>query len=204
MALKLLTLAKLIGGQPIVDIQGAPSNSFLRWANDLIVNITASFNASVQNQTDIATALETAGIAVTTATDALDAVDGQAAVLLQASLTQSFTDPLPALSVDAVPSSAPTSATITITAHTRRYTDGRTVSVNGDTIAGLALGSGFYVYYNDLSQTGGSVTYSTTTNPLTAAQIGGRHCVGYCSTSFPSGVTHQDGVAAPPAGVPVV
>lgn len=74
------------------------------------------------------------------------------------------------------------SATISVTNHTRVYGDGSYVSVNGDSITGLAYSTLYYIYYDDPARAGGSVTYQYTTSQATAAQTGDRHLVGQVET----------------------
>lgn len=72
--------------------------------------------------------------------------------------------------------------TVTISAHTRIYADGTSVSVGGGTVTGLPFSTLYYIYYDDKALAGGAVTYAATTSSATAAQINGRHLVGSVTT----------------------
>lgn len=72
--------------------------------------------------------------------------------------------------------------TITISSHTRVYGDGTSVSVTGGVLTGKAYNTQYYIYYDQPSRTGGTVTYLTTTTASTAAQTGDRHVVGSVTT----------------------
>lgn len=74
------------------------------------------------------------------------------------------------------------STTITISSHTRVYGDGTTKSVTGGSLTGLAYDTFYYIYYDDPTFAGGSVTYVATTSSTTAAQTGSRHVVGGVNT----------------------
>lgn len=79
-------------------------------------------------------------------------------------------------------SDAGSGASITISTHTRVYSDGSSVSVTGNTITGLAYSTIYYIYYDDPSFAGGTVAYQTTTTQSVAAQTSGRHLVGQVTT----------------------
>jgi hypothetical protein len=93
--------------------------------------------------------------------------------------------------------------TITISAHTRHYPqpDGSTidVSVSGGSLTGRAYSTTYYIYYDDASRAGGSVTYQSTTSEATAAQIGDRHTVGGVTTPAAAGAA-KDGTYTRPPG----
>jgi len=66
---------------------------------------------------------------------------------------------------------------VTIAPHFRTYGDGSLVSVDGDTLAtGEAPLTVVYVYYDDVLQRGGAVTYAYSLTP--PIQAGARHVVG--------------------------
>jgi hypothetical protein len=78
-----------------------------------------------------------------------------------------------------------TTATVTIPAHNRIYQD-ETVAVNAGTIGGLALNTYYALFYDDLSRTGGAVTYMASTDPDDALPATtahpGRTYLGYITT----------------------
>jgi len=90
--------------------------------------------------------------------------------------------------ISIVASDAGASASISISAHTRLYGDGVSVSVAGGSVAGLAYSTTYYIYYDQPSRAGGAVTYVVTTNQLTAAQNGDRHLVGSATTPIALGL----------------
>lgn len=71
---------------------------------------------------------------------------------------------------------------VTVSAHTRIYGDGSSVSVNSGSVTGLAYSTSYYIYYDQASFLGGAVTYLATTSDTTAAQVGSRHLVGQVTT----------------------
>ncbi len=91
------------------------------------------------------------------------------------SLAGSYTDPVSVLSAD-------NTGAVTIAAHTRRYLDGTSASVNGGSVSGFANGSYVTVFYDDAGREGGAVTYQGTTGAV--SQEGNRHIVG--SVSIPA------------------
>lgn len=95
--------------------------------------------------------------------------------------------------------------TITISDHTRRYTDGfPDVSVNGDTIAsGLTAGDFRAIGYDDEQRMGGAVMYQLFANDLDArvsATAPGRHYVGYVFIPTAGSPPSGGGGATPPGG----
>lgn len=90
--------------------------------------------------------------------------------------------------------------TVTISAHTRYYADGTSVSVSGGTVTGLAFSTLYYIYYDDSALAGGAVTYAATTSATTAAQVNGRHLVGSVTTPA-DGAAPSTGDTPEPPGV---
>ena len=93
-----------------------------------------------------------------------------------------------------------TSTEIDIAAHTRVYSDGTSVVVDLGAITGLAYSTTYYIYYDDPSRTGGSVSYQSTTDSTVAAQTGDRHTVGSVETPA-AAAPPATGVAVRPPGV---
>lgn len=93
-------------------------------------------------------------------------------------------------------------ATITVSAHTRVYGDGTSVSVTGGTIAGQAFSTLFYCYYDQASREGGAVTYSAATSYADACPSQAnpnRHFVGTV-TSPANGAAPSSGEPSTPPG----
>ena len=104
-------------------------------------------------------------------------------------------------------SDAGTSATVTITGHTRVYPveggiDVPDVSITGGSITGLSYSTTYYVYYDDTTLSVTAPTFVATTSSPTA-QVGaapGRHFVGFVTTPASGGGTTSGGGGAPPGG----
>lgn len=126
------------------------------------------------------------------------------AIVRRAAIIGSFVSPQQVLTASV--SVADTSkATITIADHDRTYGDGISVDVSGGSIDLLTFATIYYIYYDQESLTGGTVTYVTTTDPLEARQTGAvpyadRHCVGYVKTPATSGSSPVLGYGPPPFG----
>jgi hypothetical protein len=114
------------------------------------------------------------GTATTAQETAETAADGVTEV---ATLTSSGVTPNPLSASD-----AGANASVSIANHTRVYGDGTTVSVIGGSVTALAYSTLYYVYYDQPSRAGGSVSYAVTTNEASAAQVGDRHLVGTVTT----------------------
>jgi hypothetical protein len=189
--------------QPAVDDQGRFTAATLRTLNDAIQNIVKAINTLAQIP-EIQAALETLDSTVTEAqaaiSDAQTAISNvnaaTAATTAATSLANSYVTGLTLSAAD-----AGSSVTVTISAHTRIYGDGTSVSVNGGTITGLPYSSSTsnptteYIYYSDPTRAGGTVAYQATTSASTAAQVGDVHTVG--SAIMPVAA------AAPVTGSPV-
>jgi hypothetical protein len=135
---------------------------------------TASTAQSTANtaQTTAATAQSTASSASTTAT----------AAKTNDAISASWTSPGSIL----IGFDTGASGAIAIENHTRKYGDATSVAVTGNTVDGLAYGATYYIYYDDPTRAGGSVTFHATGNPNTALPNAatGRH---YCgSTTTPA------------------
>ena len=95
--------------------------------------------------------------------------------------------------------------TVTISDHTRRYTDGHAdVAVTGATIAsGLAPGTFRGIGYDDPDRAGGAVTYQLFANDIDARVSPanpGRHYVGYVTIPTAGSPPADGGGASPPGG----
>lgn len=79
------------------------------------------------------------------------------------------------------------SITLTISNHTRVYGNGTSVSVTGGSVSSLSYSTAYYIYYDQPSRLGGTVTYLYTTDPVVAAQTGSRHVIGLFTTPASTG-----------------
>ena len=73
-------------------------------------------------------------------------------------------------------------ATINIAAFTMRTSSKGDISVSSGSITALSYGTGYYVYYDDPTLAGGSVTFNATTSKGTPLQGAGRFYVGSITT----------------------
>lgn len=165
-------LPRLQGTNPIVDKDGRPSLTFVRYFQSFAEQIERVINAiaTILNITDeLDAAIAQANAAAVAAQGAADTAAAQAAATKrEAALTGSYIDP------DGVLTASPT--VITIAAHTRRYADDTSVSVNGGTVPAPAPLSVAYISYVDTERAGGSVSYMVTEDP--PSQTGDTHVVG--------------------------
>lgn len=156
-------------------------------ANTAVTNAaTAQSTANTANST-ANTANTTANAANTTATT----------VQRDDSISTSWTSPGSVLSA----TDAGANATIAIAAHTRKYSDATSVSVNSGSLTGRAYSTTYYVYYTQTSRAGGAVTYNSTTDPNVAQPnaAAGRHFVGKVTTPAAAGAPTSGGYT-PPGG----
>lgn len=172
----------------LVDKDGQPTIEFHMWWQKFALTIESSFNTletaviNIQAAQDAATAANTAAAAANTAavnaqTSANTANTAATASTAATALQNSWVTGVTLGATD-----AGTSASISISAHTRNYSTGTTVSLNAGSITGLAYSTLYYIYYDDAARTGGTVTYVATVNTTTAAQTGNRHTVGSITT----------------------
>ncbi|NYD88748.1 hypothetical protein [Sphingomonas melonis] len=167
-----LKLSRLVGTSPIVDGDGKPTLTFVRYWQTFAEQIERAINAIAEIlgiTDDLDKAIKRAQAAAAEAKDAADAsAAATAATKREQALVNSYIDP------DTVLSASPT--TITIAAHSRMYADGTSASVNGGTVNATAAGDADYVFYVDPERDGGTVTYQVSTTPPT--QTGDTHVVG--------------------------
>jgi hypothetical protein len=98
-------------------------------------------------------------------------------------------------------SDAGSSATVSVAAHSRVYGDISSVSVNSGSITGLAYSTDYFVYYDQSSRAGGTVTYVADTNANHAmpTKAAGRHYCGKVTTPAAGGGSTTGG-STPPSG----
>ncbi len=194
-----LRLPRLPTNQQLIDSNGFPTTVFVLWWAEFA-------NAIELNVNDINIALEAAGIAL----DAAEAADAAAAaadaaasaaqgaantVTAAASLANSY---VTGITVTATDFGA--SVNISISAHTRVYGDGTSVSVSGGVITGQPYSTTLYIYYDQASRAGGSVIYVATTNIDDVAQLNDRHSVAQVDTPAAAAPPNNGGGVRPPGG----
>lgn len=201
MALKLPRLQRAV---MMTDREGKPSLEFHRWWNTFAGSIEDAINqladtvaavAAAQAAADAANAAAAAAraaasaaqTAADTAQNAADSVAADSALANSGVTGATITG-----------SDAGASATATVSGHTRVYGDGVTVSVTGGSVTALAYATFYYIYYDQASRAGGSVTYQATTSAATAAQTGNRHLVGSVTTPAAAGASTDGGLVQPP------
>jgi type II secretory pathway pseudopilin PulG len=160
-----------------------------------ITAIAAAQAAADAAQATANTAQSTATTAQTTATTAQSTAD---TVKRDDSISTSWTSPGTILSA----TDAGSNATITVSNHTRKYTDVSSKSVTGGTVTGLAYSTTYTIYYDQTSRAGGSVTYHATTDPNVglANAAAGRHWCGKITTPASGGGGTSGGVDPPGGG----
>lgn len=79
------------------------------------------------------------------------------------------------------------SASVPVGAHTMRYAD-LDAAISSGTVTGLAYGTNYHLYYDDLTRVGGAVSFVATTVRATALQGAGRHYVGSVLTPLAAGL----------------
>ena len=178
---------------PAVDKDGRFTNATLSTLNDALGQIVVAINA-IAALPEIQDALVELDAATAAAQAAADNANAATATNTAAtSLANSYVSGLTLTATD-----AGTDATITISAHTRVYGDGTSVSVSGGSLTGLAYDTTYYVDYDQPSRSGGSVTYQSTTDPTIAAQTGDRHVVGSTTTPLAAGAPIDGDPVLPP------
>lgn len=176
-------LSRLIGSGTIVDEDGRPTLTFVRYWQGFAEQIERAINAiatilGITDQLDAAlkavqTEAQNAKDAAAAANQAAaDAATANAAQQREVSLQTSYIEPTSVLTAD--PSS------ITVANHTRYYPQSSgapvAVAVTGSTFGATAPGTVAYVYYLDPDRAGGAVSYLIDQDPPT--QTGNTHVVG--------------------------
>lgn len=165
----------------LVDGKGKPSLLFHRWWQEVVKRVEDSFNSLEDIVLDIQAAQDAADTATAAAAAAQGAADdAQAAADSAGTVSKLSGSGCAGISISAT--DAGTDATINISAHTRVYADGSSVSVNSGSLTGLLYSTLYYLYYDDGGFAGGAVTYQSTTNQALSAQTGVRHFVGQITT----------------------
>jgi hypothetical protein len=171
------------------------------WWEEVCVAVETAFTGLEDTVAAVAAAqaaADAANAAAATATAAADtAQDTADAITSESALSGSYVTGLTMGATD-----AGANATITMSAHTRKYPqpDGTTddVAVNGGSVTALAYDTLYYVYYDDAARAGGAVTYAATTTEATAAQLGDRHTVGAIRTPLAAAPDTSGNTTRPP------
>jgi hypothetical protein len=166
----------------IVDpATGLPTAAFQRYWQDSVQQQVNALVAAANTQAAADAANAAAEAAQTAADTANTAAADASAVAEQVTadnaLANSYVTGLTLTATD-----AGSNVTITISAHTRVYGDGTSVSVSGGSITGYAYSTVARIYYDQPSRAGGVVSYQATTSAEVAAQTGSRHSVGAVTT----------------------
>lgn len=175
-----MTLPNLDIWQQIVDSKGYPTLPFHIWWQEFVKNQNNT-NDELSSQISAITGLDSS------VTEALSAADDSILVssgTIGASITA--TD-------------AGTTATISISAHTRVYGNGSAVSVSSGAVAGLSFSTTYYIYYDQPTRVGGPVSYQATTSKITAVQVNDRHFIGQITTPA-NGAADTSGTTPDPPG----
>jgi hypothetical protein len=193
MALGPIRLDRLLRFEKITNADGTVDSSFqARWQS-VMENIEESVNAVIEAQ-NAADAANAAAVAAQDAAESAQAAAEAAQATADGAQGNSSIASSGVSGCTILATDAGTDADIDISAHTRIYGDGTSVSVDGDTLTGLLYSTKYYIYYDQPSRAGGAVSYLTTTSQTTAAQTGNRHTVG--------SVTTPAGGGGPNPGVP--
>lgn len=161
-------LNRLSPNESIVSGIGVANLPFTRDYQENVEQTEASIDSLASAVIQIQAALAEAAEAKK---DAADAQDAAAASIKEVELQGSNADPLGVLTAD-------TAGTVTIAAHSRRYSDTRIVAVDGGTLTGNAVGSVVRPYYDDQEQSGGAVIWAAANDGEVVSQTNGRHLVG--------------------------
>ena len=189
---------------PVVDQSGVPSLKFQALWQRTVESIEASLG-SLQEQLDLiqaaqdaADAANAAAVAAQTAADNADtaATAAQGAADDAAAATAIASSSVTGLTLTAT--DAGSNVTVNISAHTRVYSDGTSVSVSAGSVTGLSYSMDYYIYYDQASRAGGVVTYQATTSQTTAAQVGDRHTVGKVTTPAAAAPDNNGDPVLPP------
>lgn len=193
-----LRLDRLQANTAYFDAQGRPTQQMQIFWNKFAAAIETNVNAVAAAQAAADAANAAAAAADTAAANAQTAADTAQAVAdattAETALNNSYVTGLTTFNA----ADAGASVTITISAHTRVYTDGASVAVSGGTITGLAYSTVYRVYYDDALRAGGAVTYQATTVAANAAQTGARHSMGAITTPAPAGGPIDGNEVLPP------
>lgn len=209
MAVAPIKLPRLPANQRLINPDGTPTLTYSRWWQSVVQQVETAVNGilelpGIQEAIDAAqAAADAANAAAATANTAADAAQTSAdAVTASSALANSYVSGLTLSATD-----AGASVTVTISAHTRTYaTDPPTsVSVSGGSVTGVpysVLPDTYtaYIFYDQASRAGGSVTYQYTNDNSAVAQINDRHSVGAVTSPEAAGADVDGRPISPPGG----
>lgn len=164
-ALDLSRLARLDQTWPITSGDKATIKFQRHWQETMerIETAINSLNAQVNSNTVLLAKITAAQTKADAANDNANEVGERQ------SIADSYTSPVSV-------ATAQNDGSISIAAHTRKYGNGSSVSVDAGSVSGFTAGDYVTVYYKDAGREGGAVAYQGTTSPI--AQQGDTHIVG--------------------------
>lgn len=196
-------LPRLPKGVRLVNADGSATDALQRWWQAVVERVESRLGA-LELQL-IEDALDTVSEAVITVQAGVDAVAGAAADAQAAADQIANASALADSYVEGCTITSHAAAgTITISAHTRRYADGTSVSVNSGTLSSISYDIDAYIFYDQPSRAGGAVTYAYTTTPGDAVYSvahPNRHYVGSVHTALSSGDPDRTGFKVDPSVV---
>lgn len=197
MAIEPIVLDRLTSSDVLFNPDGTPSIRMMAIWQNQVEQVEESVNAVIDaiNAAELAqAAADTANAAAATAQAAADAADTAAeAVTTEQDIINSYVTGITITGTD-----AGADATINVSAHTRTYGDGSSVSVNSGSVTGLSYSTLYYIYYDQASRAGGAVTYAATTSDSVAVQSGDRHVVGSVTTPAAAAPDNNGGYVRAP------
>lgn len=192
-----LKLPRLQVRTALVNPDGTPTRAFHQWWDKSAKAIEDAV-AQLQDAIDAIVAAQDAADAANAAAAAADAAAAAAQDAADDAATASALGNSGVTGVTITGTDAGSNVTVSISAHTRVYGDGTSVSVNSGSVTALAYSTFYYIYYDQASRAGGAVTYQATTSQSTAAQTGDRHLVGSVTTPAAAAPPTDGGYVAPP------
>ncbi len=167
---------------------------FERYWDDAMTSIEKTLNdiLAIPGIEDAINAANTAAANAQAAADTAITATNNAEVAAESAMSVAALTSSGVTGITLTATDAGTDASISISAHTRVYGDGSSVSVSAGVLTGLAYSTVYYIYYDQPSRAGGTVTYVSTTDKATATQTGDRHLVGLVSTPA-AGAAANDG-----------
>lgn len=204
MTLAPVRLDRLLTFEKIAKENGTASGDFqIKWQNAM-TQIESALNSVIETQNALLAvdqALVEVDAALVAVDDALVTVDAAVVTAQSAAddaaaalaITGSYVTGVTITATD-----AGSNVTVNISAHTRVYADGTSVSVSAGSVTGLSYSMDYYIYYDQASRAGGVVTYQATTSQTTAAQVGDRHTVGKVTTPAAAAPDNNGDPVLPP------
>lgn len=168
---------------------------FQVWWQQVLSSLKTELGALATAQAALAAAVAAQSTANTAVTDAATAQGTANIAKRNDKISASWTSPGSVLGA----TDAGSNATITVSAHSRKYGDNSSLSVAGGTLTGKSYATDYYIYYDDTTTSDTTPTYTATTNPNTAAYnaAAGRHFVGKIKTPAAAGAPTSGGTTPP-------